>query len=628
MSLKIKLVLLLLLLFAFRFGWGDYPSAADSIRYPNVSKHYPEDYKKYNELYTKAEQAVDADTILLYSDKAIETAKEIGINPARSLILKGNGYYLAGKMTLAVECFTQAARLYQEDNNEIGLATAYTYMSVAYISQQNHNNAKLYLNKAIQIFDQENDSVRLASALHNLGFEYYRVQQYDSALILFTEAGKIYRKLNNEAENAYCIGNTGLVYSKMDKLTLAEKNLLKAIGILKKYADERAVADFTIEYAYVLQRKGKVSEALNNAYKGFGIASKNNISELKRDAAFRLSQIYELMQRYDSAFRYQLIYYTYSDSIRNLESIQKTADLRTEFEVAQKQAEVDILEKNKTMQRFIIFAMGLMVLLAAGFIVIIYLNLRHNRTLTDDLEERQKQLEKQSSELGELNRIKDRFFSIISHDLRSPLASLGGVSYLIKESLENNNKALLNQATDYIDQTVISLTGLLENLLNWALSQQGIFPYKEEPVNLETIIGEVVKTFSSVTLSKNQHIDLYLEAGLVIPADKNSMMTIIRNLVSNALKFSNTGTTVTISTSKKKNIAEIRVTDKGIGIPEEKMKDLFKLKEDKSSRGTDNEKGIGLGLNLVQEFVTLNKGTIRAESKVGEGTSFILQFPL
>ena len=200
---------------------------------------------------------------------------------------------------------------------------------------------------------------------------------------------------------------------------------------------------------------------------------------------------------------------------------------------------------------------------------------------------------------------------------------------MIKESLETNNKSMLNQVTDYIDQTVISLTGLLENLLNWALSQQGKFPYKEEPVELETLIKEVVKTFASVTLTKNQHIDLHLEPKLIIPADKNSMMTIIRNLVSNALKFSNTGETITITTiTQKKKVAEIRIADNGIGIPEEKIRTLFKLKENKSSRGTENEKGIGLGLSLVHEFVKLNKGTIRAESKVGEGTTFILQFHL
>jgi two-component system, NtrC family, sensor kinase len=616
-------------LFIFNYGYTVYPLDTDSLTNLNDVNQLPKKIERYEALCRVAEHATDTDSILKYSDEAIEAAKKYQISPAKALILKGSGFQLSGELSLAVECFTSAAQLYNKDENFIGLATAYTYISDAYISQQNHGNAKSYLKKAIAIFERENDSVRLASALHNLGFEYYRVQQYDSALVLFANSSLVYQKMNYGPENAYCIGNSGLVYSKLNKLAKAEEYLLKAIVVLERHADARAVADFTIEYAYVLQRNGKIKNALQNAQRGLGIASRNNITELKRDAAYRLSQIYKQIQQYDSAFHYLMIYYTYSDSVRNIESIQKTADLRTEFEVAQKQAEVDILEKNKALQRIIILSLGVIILLAGGLIVMIYLSLKRNRKLTCDLEERQKQLEKQSSELSELNHIKDRFFSIISHDLRSPITSLGGISFLIKESLENYDKSLLNQAADYIDQTVISLTGLLENLLNWALSQQGKFPFKEEEVKLESIINEVVNTFSSLTLSKNQHVLLNNEPDLVINADRNSIMTILRNLVSNSLKFTNSGGHISITTKKADNgYAEIIVKDDGIGIPEEKMTELFKFNVDKSSRGTDNEKGIGLGLNLVYEFVSMNKGTIHAESKVGEGTSFILHFPV
>jgi two-component system NtrC family sensor kinase len=629
MDRHIRFFFLSVLLFLFSSGHAAHLIPADSSYVLKKNGQSPKEIERYDALCLKAEQATDADSIMKYSNEAIEMAEELGVSPSRPLLLKGNGLHLSGKLTLAVECFTAAAQLYRQENNAIGVATAYTYMSEAYISQQNHNNAKLYLRRAIDIFKEENDSTRLASALHNLGFEYYRTQQYDSALILFANSAAVYHKLHYETGIAYCIGNSGLVYSKLNKLDKAEKRLLKAIGMLEKHDDARAVADFTIEYAHVQQRKGKITDAIQSAHKSLSIASRNNITELKRDAAYRLSKIYEQIYRYDSAFHYLLVYYTYSDSIRNIESIQKTADLRTEFEVAQKQAEVDILEKNKSMQRIIIVSLGVIILLAAGFIVMIYISLKRNRRLTGILEERRKQLEKQSSELRELNHIKDRFFSIISHDLRAPIASISGISFMIKESVESDNRALLNQVTDYIDQSVISLTGLLENMLNWALSQQGKFPYKVEEVELESIIGEVVKTFVSVTLSKNQNIRLNLEPGLVIQADKNSMMTIIRNLLSNALKFTDREGRITITTRTIDNgFAEIRVDDTGIGIPEEKMADLFKLKDDKSSRGTDNEKGIGLGLNLVQEFVTLNKGTIQAKSKVGEGSSFILRFPM
>jgi two-component system, NtrC family, sensor kinase len=584
---------------------------------------------KYLFLCKIAELSTNADTILFYSEQAISLADESGINPAQALVFRGIGLLQKGNSVLALECFTEAAENYSSPRINSGIATVYLYMASTFFSQKNYNNFKNYTKKAIELYRIESDSVRLASAMHNLGFGYYQIQQYDSALILFSHTKELYQKLNNKQGIAYCIGNSGLVFSKLNKLNEAEVNLLEAIKILTEFGDETAVAEFINEYAYVLQREGKNRDAISAAHKSLGLAVTNNITEIKRDAAYRLAQIYEQISIYDSALHYQQQYYTFNDSIRNLETIQKIADQRTKFEVSQKQIEVDVLEKNKTIQRMIIGGLAIIVLLVAGLSLMIYLSLKRNRKLTRALETQKIQLEVQSKELQELNHIKDRFFSIISHDLRSPIASLGGISYLIKEGQKSNNKAILKQATDYIDQTVVSLTGLLENLLNWALSQQGKFPFKEERIDLKEMIEEVVRIFASVALSKNQTIDLDLASNLVVSADKNTMMTVIRNLLSNATKFTEKNGRIRIKLHKNFNSdAEIIVSDEGIGIPEEKLDDIFKLKEDKSSRGTDNEKGLGLGLNLVHEFVTTNKGTIRVESSLGEGTSFFLNFPL
>jgi two-component system, NtrC family, sensor kinase len=617
----------LFLIFSCLYVLGSLTS--DSAIYSGFENQTVDKVGTYKALCMQAKSATDADSIIKFSDQAIDFATRSELNPASAYLLKGNGFQLSGKNTLAMEFFTHAAELFQNAKDPIGLATAYTYISEAYISQQNHDNAKLYLGKAIQLFHQENDSGRLASALHNLGFEYYKTEQYDSALLLFAHAISVYQNLNYEMGIAYCIGNSGLVYSKLNKLSQAEKNLMNAINLLNKYDDPRAIADFTNEYAFVLQRKGNIQEAIRNAQKSYKIADLNNITELKRDAAYRLSHIYEQIHRYDSAFRYLLIYYSYSDSIRNLESIQKTADLRTEFEVAQKQTEVDILEKNKTLQRIIIASLILILALATGLIGIIYTNLKRNRRLAMVIEERRKQLEIKGKELKDLNQIKDRFFSIISHDLRTPIASMSGISYLIKESLEQDNKALLLQTTDYIDQSVVSLTGLLENLLNWALSQQGKFPFKEEAVELESIINEALKAFFPVSLAKDQKIHIDCEKGLFILADRNSMMAIVRNLLSNAIKFTQKRGEITIATCRTENgMVKLLIKDNGIGIPANKMDSLFQLKDDKSSRGTENEKGIGLGLTLVNEFITLNNGSIKVESKEGEGTTFRIEFPM
>lgn len=600
---------------------------ADSLIQLVEKNTIPDNRAKYDILCDIAQNADDADIIIHYSDLAIKLADELGLSLAAPTAMKGIGYLNSGKLTFALECFLKSASLYKSEGNNIGLASVYTYISETYNMQENHHNEVIYLKHAISIFRKEKDSVNLASALHNLGYAQYSMKQYDTALSLFKSTAGIYQKLGYQQQYAYCLGNAGLVYSKKMEFEKAEKNLLSAIEILKPLHDEYAVTEYLIEYALVLQHKGNIPAALDNARKGYVYARDNNIIEFKRDAAYRLAQLFIASGRYDSACHYQSLYISMNDSIKNYDNVQKMADLRTEFEVARKQSEVDVLEKNRTIQQIVIISLGLILLLTVWLMMLYYSNLRKLRRMNDVLDERRLMLEKQSSELKELNRIKDKFFSLISHDLRSPISAIGGTSHLIKASIEENNPGLLKEIAEYIDQTVYSLTGLLENLLNWAQNQQGKIPYSEEKLDLKELILEVMTLFSTVAVLKNIKLDLNLESGLFIKGDRNSMMMIIRNLISNALKFTRNGGTIYVEAGSTSDaLAVIRVSDDGVGIENERLATLFEFREDKSTYGTEREKGVGLGLNLVYEFVKINKGRIEVESTVGKGTTFILKF--
>jgi signal transduction histidine kinase len=609
------------------YAWQEH--AMDSLLHIVCANGAGNDNRKYDALCQIAAISSNADTIMKYSEQALQLASKMGKSPARAYTYKGIGYLNSGRLAAALECFLNAAGEYEKFDNITGLATAYTYISQAYSMQGNHTNERLYLKKAIDIFSREKDTVNLASALHNLGYSCYITGQYDSALVLFKKTGEIYRQLDYIAEYAYTLGNSGLVYSRMSALDLAEDHLLQSIEMLQLQGDDYAVAEYMIEYASVLQQKGKMPDALNYARTGFQKASANRILELERDAAYRLAQLYQISGSYDSACHFLSLYISKNDSIKNIENVQKMADLRTGFEVAKKQTEVDVLQKNRIIQLIVIGSLALILLLAGWLIIMYYRNLKRLRKLADDLRERKTLLENQSTELRELNRIKDKFFSVISHDLRGPISSIGGISHMIRESLEHNNKALLHEITDYIDQTVFSLTGLLENLLNWAQNQQGRFPYNETEIDTKELITEVVRLFSTIAVLKDIRISLKLRDNLCIVGDRNSMMMIIRNLVSNALKFTKANGLVSIATSLTGDgMAEIVVSDNGVGIPEDKLLWLFEFKENKSTYGTDKEKGVGLGLSLVNEFVKINKGNIEVTSKIGAGTSFKLHFPI
>jgi serine phosphatase RsbU (regulator of sigma subunit) len=377
--------------------------STDSLLYLLNNNLAKDDTEKFELLCRIASNSTDADSILQYSEQAIKLAEKLNIFPAQPTVFKGFGYLNSGKLASALECFMKAADYYKEDNNNSGLAAVYLYIAEAYNQQENYDNAKYYLKNAIEIYRKEKDSINLASALHNLGYANYSMGQYDTALIIFSKTSDIYQRLGYPTQYAYCLGNSGLVYSRQSEFEKAEDYLLRAIEILNKQGDEYAVTQYMIEYAGILQHKGEIKKAIVCATESFGNATKNNILEFERDAANRLAQLYQVSGKYDSAFHYQSLFISANDSIKSFKNIQKMADLRTEFEVAKKQAEVNVLQKNKAIQLIVIVSLVLILLLAMGLIMLYYYSLKRSQKLTAALDDRRILLEKQSTELKEQN---------------------------------------------------------------------------------------------------------------------------------------------------------------------------------------------------------------------------------
>jgi serine phosphatase RsbU (regulator of sigma subunit)/Tfp pilus assembly protein PilF len=377
--------------------------STDSLLYLLNNDLVKDDVDKYDLLCKIASNSTDADSKLQYSEQAIKLAEKLNILPAQPTVFKGIGYLNSGNLASALEYFIKAANYYKADHSNNGLATAYLYIAETYNLQENHINEKYYLENAIEIYRKEKDSINLALALHNLGYANYGMGQYDTALILFSTTSEIFQKLGYLTQYAYCLGNSGLVYSRLSDFDKAEDYLLHAIEILTKQGDERAVTEYMIEYAGILQHKGEIKKAIACATLCFGSAIKNGFKEYERDAAYRLARLYQVSGKYDSAYHYQSLYINANDSIKSDENIQKMADLRTEFEVAKKQAEVEVLQKKKLIQRIVILGLAIILLLAMGLIMLYYYSLKRSKMLTAALDERRILLEKQSTELLEQN---------------------------------------------------------------------------------------------------------------------------------------------------------------------------------------------------------------------------------
>ena len=235
-----------------------------------------------------------------------------------------------------------------------------------------------------------------------------------------------------------------------------------------------------------------------------------------------------------------------------------------------------------------------------------------------------RKLKEQRVELQKLNNLKDRLFSIIAHDLRGPLHNLQEVLSLVNANLlsDEEKESLMQDLSRSVDQSV----GLMENLLSWASSQQKGETIKKESFNLSDLLHEVLTSIKALLEKKSLKIVLDLDQKLIARADREMIKIVLRNLISNAIKFSNEATTISISAKSGEKGLEIAISDQGIGMSAEELKKLFSL-DLRSRRGTSNEEGSGLGLMLCKDFIEKNKGKLSVKSKEGRGSTFSFILP-
>ncbi len=232
----------------------------------------------------------------------------------------------------------------------------------------------------------------------------------------------------------------------------------------------------------------------------------------------------------------------------------------------------------------------------------------------------------QKKELEKLNVTKDRIFGIIGHDLRKPVIAFRGIAGKINYLLKKEDFVTLKKLGEGIERDALGLNALTDNLLNWALSQKNALPFRPEEIELEHVVDEIFLTLGRLASDKSLELISTIQPKTIIVVDRSSFVTIIRNIVDNAIKFTPENGTITISSCPSDFGLDILIQDTGVGIPQDKINHIFLLQKDKTTEGTSGEKGTGLGLHLVKEMVELNKGNIHVTSREGEGTTFILSF--
>ncbi|MBA4408585.1 MAG: two-component regulator propeller domain-containing protein [Bacteroidota bacterium] len=233
-----------------------------------------------------------------------------------------------------------------------------------------------------------------------------------------------------------------------------------------------------------------------------------------------------------------------------------------------------------------------------------------------------------TAKLYELNASKDKFFSIIAHDLKNPFNTIIGFSEMLKEDIRTIDLETIEEFAGMINTSAVQTLSLLENLLEWANSQTGKILFKPIPINLSGLLNEEFGILNDMAKGKNIELKNSITEDLTILADKNMLKTILRNLTSNAIKFTYKNGKVEVKAFIDNNHVEISVSDSGIGMTKETMAKLFRIDANLSTSGTENEKGTGLGLILCKEFVEKHQGKIWVETEVGKGSQFKFTLPV
>ena len=564
----------------------------------------------------------DVNTQLKYAKEGFLIASQLKKDSYKgaSKLRIGIAYQKLGDLKSACSNILESIQYYKNIEYKAGIITAYSYLATLSTEREQFKEAIGYLDKVATYYKDSKDSVRYYLTLLNIGDIYRNLGDYKACISNSLVSLDYFESSGEKTGEGYALGNIGLSYIELDSLDKALDFLTKSLSVLEPLKDNYALSVYLEGLAKMYQNQGKFSEAETMAQKGLSLAVEAGLIEQIRDAYERLSKIYYRANQYEKAYEAQTQFVIYKDSLINEKNIREMEGLRRQFEIAQKQTEVDELKQKQRFSTVIGIALIVIVLLLSVLMFLLYKQYKRDKLVN-------KQLETQQKELEHLNKTKDQLFSIISHDLRSPIATFCSFLDVFDTMLEDNDLGSLKQLSGEMKQSSGYIMDLVENLFCWGINQKGEIPFQPDHIVLNECVDEVMDVLGVIANNKKIKLTNHIPSSVNMVADCRMLQAIVRNLVNNALKFTPSGGEVVISASQNQEETSLSVADTGVGIEDDRISVLFDLDVSKSTPGTNNEKGVGLGLRLVHEFVEKHGGKIEVNSQLNKGTEIVVCMP-
>ena len=618
-------------------------------------------------------------------NKALQYAEELiaGAELAKNDKYLGAGYFLKGSKDRvignyqnALDAFFKSAALAKKTHQIKAEAQCYSAIADAYSGSDNHPKAVIYYHQAINTLElprNYNDSIGYASVLLNVGDEYLTIKKYDSALWYSNAAKLIFDKAKHVTGIGYSLGNIGMVFANTGKNIRAEKNLHEAIRILEKIQDYYPVCIYLLTMADLYSKKGDTRTALGYATRSLHLAEQNGLKAQIVSAHLNLSELFEKSGNYSSALHHFKTHIVYRDSLYNIESERKIAELGTRFQVSQKQIELDLAiqkqqgSRNLTIALVIILALALVILV--GLFRTIYNKKKAYKVLTNLKQETEKQKAKAEQALTELQVTQKQLIHSakmaslgeltagIAHEIQNPLNFVNNFSELNVDLLNELQEGAINklnaadkaEAHAIINDLSVNLKKIsdhgkrADSIVKGMLQHSRVSDNKKVSTNINALADEYLRLSYHGLRSKDSKSNISIETSfdnrveelLIVPQD---ISRVLINLYSNAFYSLNEKanlnlkdyepkiwvTTRAIMRDGKFKVAQIHIKDNGMGIPNKILDKIYQPFFTTKPPGQST----GLGLSLSYDIITNgHKGTLKVETQESGFTEFIIELP-
>lgn len=468
-----------------------------------------------------------------------------------------------------------------------------------------------------------------AEALFNMAQLYVLQKSYSNALDYFKQALAVRRKHRERIGEGVLLNEIGGVYELMNNTERALANYKAALEVFQSVDYKKGIADAYNNLGLFYYRQKNYKQALPNFELALQSAQSAQTKDALRTSYDYLSLTCKALGDFKRALTYRELFLAMNEFMAKEENDQKLLEAQSLYALVKKEQEIEKLElvkrdrerelaEQQRIQQYLYLLIGL------GFVIImltLYLYLLKRRS-NQQLKQINETIERQNVQLQQLNATKDKFFSIIGHDIKGPLNSLTSFSNLLINHFEALSKEDIQTVARDLDKSLKNLFTLLNNLLEWARSQTGNIDFKPESFDIVEVLGQNRDLLQTQAAAKEITILHEQNNPIQVNANQQSITTVVRNLISNAIKFTPSNGVIKLSAEQKGNEVIVSVADTGVGMSKAVVDKLFKLDSKHSTPGTANEKGTGLGLILCKDFVEKNGGKLWVESEEGKGSVF------